>query len=103
EHMVKLEPGEVLEVFQLRDGKSVSVARVPETARSMPELTGSDARAVVEGAAIEVLASAPIQKQQADLGGSLVLAQPVDLSAIKRSFASHALAATLVGLDKPFV
>ena len=102
EHLVKLEPGEALEFFQLRDGKSVSVLRMPETATATA-VGPSGSGVVASGNAIAILASAPITKQQGVVGGSITVVLPVDLSAIQRGLTGHVLQATLVGLDRPVV
>ena len=95
--------GESLEIFQFRGDKPVSLLRIPKTAASLPVLKGRETRLRIDGRDVTLLASAPISGYEAKLGGGLVIATPVDLSAIRRAVEEHAIDATLTGLGAPLV
>jgi CheY-like chemotaxis protein len=95
--------GEVIEVFQLRDGTPVSVLRAPATAPALQPAKEETARLASDGHALSVVASALIAKQSAGIGGVLAVATPCDLQSVTRSLAAHTSRATLVGVDKPLV
>ncbi len=90
-------PDEILEVFQLRDGASVSLLRIPDNAPPIMGATGTTTRFEVLGSKLRVVASVPITKQGAGVGGSLALSMPVDLTAHRTGISAHAFRATLVG------
>jgi tRNA A-37 threonylcarbamoyl transferase component Bud32 len=95
-------PGEVLEVFQLKNDKTLSLLRVPEAAPALAAGSGSgDLRVDSDGQAVLVVASAPITAQSGAVAGAIVVSSTVDLTAIKRGIAEHALGATLLGRAKP--
>jgi CheY-like chemotaxis protein len=95
--------GEVIEVFQLRDGTPVSMLRAPANAPALQPALEETTRLASDGHALSVIASAPIAKQSAGIGGVLAIATPCDLQSVTRSLAAHASRATLVGVDKPVV
>jgi serine/threonine protein kinase len=95
--------GESLEIFQFRGDKQVSLLRIPRTAASLPVLKGRETKLRIDGRDVTLLASAPISGYEAKLGGGLVIATPVDLSAVRRAVEEHAIDATLTGLGAPLV
>jgi len=54
-----------------------------------------------DGQAVIVVASAPVTAQSGTVAGVIAVASTVDLAAIKRGIAEHALGATLLGRAKP--
>ncbi len=95
-------PGEVLEVYQLKNDKLASLLRVPEGAPPLAAGSGSGAlRVDSDGQAVTVVATAPITAQSGAVAGAITVASAVDLTAIKRGIAEHALGATLLGRAKP--
>ena len=95
--------GATIEVFQLHGDTPVSMVRRPATAPPLPAAADDNPRLASDGHALLVVASAPIARQSAGVGGVLALGLPCDLSAISSVLARHALGATLVGLDHPLV
>jgi serine/threonine-protein kinase len=96
--------GEVLELFQLHDGRPASMLRIPATAAPiapMPPLASNRTRLANDGRTITIVVGAPIVKQQAGVGGAVAIAMPLDLAAIRKRLAEHARAATLIGLGPP--
>jgi serine/threonine protein kinase len=95
--------GEVLEVFQFRGAKTISLLRIPKTAPALPQLKGRDTRLLIAGNDATMVASAPISGYHAGAVGGLVISTPVDLSAIRRALDDHAVHATLTGLGSDLV
>ncbi|HET7502761.1 MAG TPA: serine/threonine-protein kinase [Kofleriaceae bacterium] len=94
-------PGETLELFQLRDGELKSMLRIPESGRPVAAGAGTQVRVDSDGTQITVVASAPVAKQQAGVGGAVAISVPIDLAPTKRRFAEHVRSATLVGFGDP--
>ena len=103
EHIFSPQAGEALEIFQLGDGTLHPLVHIPEKARPMPPVENNGTRLETDGTSITIVAGAPIQKQDGTVGGALALASRMDLTDFKKTLGEHALAATLVGLDKPVV
>ncbi|HET9627815.1 MAG TPA: hypothetical protein VFP84_40935, partial [Kofleriaceae bacterium] len=91
-------PGEALDVFQIRDGETAPVLHVPPRASSLPVLRGRDTLIQLAGTDVSLVASAPIAGYQANLVGGLVISTPVELAAIRRALAEHAVRASLHGI-----
>ena len=102
-----LAKGEILEIFQLRDGGArVSLLRMPQTASPIELPTRSQARIATDGKTTSVIVAAPVTRQDgAGLAGTIALAVPIDLSGIEQRIAPHAAGAivTGVGLSIPLV
>jgi hypothetical protein len=95
-------PGEVLELFQLRDGGGpASMFRIPDGAPPIKPMAGNQTRIESDGSRITVVAAAPVARQKSGIGGSVAISVPLDLSPIKRRLAEHARSATLVGFGAP--
>ena len=94
--MYAAQPGEVLELYLLRQGRQISVLRMPESARSIPP--GSGARIESRADGVWVVAYAQVAKQETGTGGTVAIAMPVELAGIERRIAEDALDATLLGL-----
>jgi len=101
EMKVALSPGETLEVFQIHDGKTTSLVRMPQTAAALPTIRDRDVGMVhLVGNGLEVVVGAPIEKIKtgegyADRAGEVVLAVPVELDALRARLAEHARSALL--------
>jgi serine/threonine protein kinase len=101
--LITLKKNEVLEVFQLRDGKTSSMLRIPEAASPLGPITGSEGRVQTDGSSITIVVSTPITKQGSGIGGTLAISVAPDLTAIKKRVGEHALQASLLGLAQPVV
>jgi serine/threonine protein kinase len=101
ETLLAVKPGEVLEVFQTRDGDTVSLLRVPEAAAPIALPADHAPALVTDGSQVTLIASAPIAAARSGVGGAIAISVPVDLEPIKQQLAKHTVDATLVGLDRP--
>src|SRR5262249_19811020 len=90
--------GEALEVFQFRADRSTSLLRIPKAALSVQPLKGRATRFQSDGKGVILAASAPISAYRSGVAGGLVSSTPAGLTAICRSFGSHASYAALTGL-----
>jgi len=109
---VSMASGEALEVFQVHDGKTQSLIRMPSTGASLPTVKDKDVAIVhISDGAVDVVVGAPIEQLKqgegyaTDRSGEIVLAVPVDLDAIRGHLAEHAKAALLevAGASHPIV
>jgi hypothetical protein len=91
-------PGEVLEVFQTREGKRSSMLRIPETAAELEPPGPNQARFSAASGKIVITGSVPVLSRSAAPAGVLAISAPLELEPIKRSLKDHALAAKLEGL-----
>jgi hypothetical protein len=96
-------PGEVLELFQLRERGPASLLRIPDGARPVEALAGNQTRIASDGRGLTITVGAPIARQQAGVGGAVVLSVPLDLTLIKKRVADHARSAQIVGFGAPVV
>ena len=94
--------GEVIEVFQLRDGAAVSALRLPRTAPALA-LPAAGAKAGVDsdGKAMRVIATAPIKTRAGTDAGVFAVARAIDLTGIQDRLAQHVRGARVVGLARP--
>lgn len=102
QHLFAPGPGEILQIFQVRDGDPTSVLRLPAESTPlapMPAAHGS----LIELAQqrLRVIATAPITRTAGATAGTLTIAAPVDLTSIRARLAGDALGASLVGLAEP--
>jgi serine/threonine protein kinase len=94
--------GDVMEIVQLRDGKQTSLLRMPADARPLTD-PGDDIAAVSDGQ-LHITAAAPVTKVNANaVGGDVVIATKLDLSAIAAKLHDRVLAARVEGLGAPIV
>ena len=109
---ISLATGEALEVFQVHDGKTQSLIRMPTAGTSLPTVKDKDVAIVhISDGAVKVVVGAPIDRIKqgegyaADRSGEIVLAVPVELDAIRGRLAEHAKAALLevAGVSHPIV
>jgi len=101
--LFKPHDGEVLEVFQVHDGKSNTMLRIPDTARALRPLSGNETRIETDGKQLIMVVGSAVTTQQGATGGVLALAAPVDLGQVKQALEQHAKSATLIGLERPVV
>lgn len=101
EMKVALLAGEKLEIFQIHDGKTTSLVRMPQTAAQLPTIRDREVGMVhLEGNAVEVVVGAPIAQLKtgegyADRAGEVVLSVPIELDALRARLAEHAKSALL--------
>ncbi|HUS31692.1 MAG TPA: hypothetical protein VMZ53_24490 [Kofleriaceae bacterium] len=98
----KLEAGDTVEVIQVRDGTRTPMLRLPGDAAALDAPPVGKTKIVLRNGAPIVIATAEIAEQQGT-SGQVVLGSPVDLEAIKKRVAGHAVEASLVGLGAPIV
>jgi hypothetical protein len=91
-------PGEALELFRISHGKPVSLLRIPKSAPALPPPSGRDTRFRSDGLGVTLAASAPISGYREGLAGGIVIAAPVDLTAVRRALDEHTAGASLIGL-----
>ena len=94
-------PGEVLELFQLRERGPASLLRIPEGAPPVEALAGNQTRIASDGRGLTITVGSPIARQQAGVGGAVVLSVPLDLTLIKKRVADHARSAQVLGFGAP--
>jgi hypothetical protein len=106
----KLIKGETLELFQLSQGNSSSLARMPANGGALQPLAGRGTRVQRLGDGLALLVSAPVKRfkdgpDYKPVDGSLVMAIPLDLTFARQQAAESAVEVELagIGLDKPFV
>jgi len=103
EHLFVPVDGEVLEIFQLRDGTETPLFHIPATAAEIAPISGTDARIEHVGDQLTVVVGAPIATQRGGIGGALALRHAIDLTAVRKRVAEHALDAKLVGIGAPIM
>jgi serine/threonine protein kinase len=86
---------ETIEVFQARDGQSVSALRLPSHAVALPALDADESRLVAREHELRLVTSAPIAAK--GIAGMIELEVPIDLASAKRAFAEHATWVILTG------
>jgi CheY-like chemotaxis protein len=99
EGMLVARAGEVVEIFQTRDGATTSVLRSPATAPAIA--LDKRARLAPSGNLVEIIATSPIKSQQGADAGTVAVAVTVDLKEASSALASRVTRAKLVGLERP--
>jgi len=99
--LFKSQAGETVEVFQMHDGKSVSLLRIPENSAAIHPLAAGETRIETDGKGLTIVVGSQVTTQRGATAGVVALATPVDLSQVKQAIATHAKAATLSGLERP--
>ena len=99
-------PGETLEIFQVRNGKPTTLLRLPATATAIEPILGRGTRLENSGkGSLDVVASSPITPQAASpddkTSGEVALSVPVDLAATRQRLAELVVDANLVGVGEP--
>jgi hypothetical protein len=95
------QPGEVLELFQIRDGKIAPLVRIPDTAPAIASVRGRQTRVTSAAGALTIVASAPILRPRGGVGGEVAISIAIDLGALRRRLTDHARGAALVGFGAP--
>lgn len=103
EFKFQLAPGEVVELFQIDDGRIDTLIRMPATAPALPKIHARDVAMVeIDGAGLRVLAGTHVDRLKdgegydARMTGMFMLSSPVGLEAIRQQIAEYAEDATLV-------
>ena len=99
-------PGETLEIFQIRDNNFTTLLRVPPEVTGIAHITGRVTRLENSGGGgLEVIAGATIQPQGAGPNdktmGQVALSIPVDLAAARVQLSELVRDASFVGVGKP--
>ncbi len=100
--VLTVQPGEVLEVFQLRDGAQTSLLRLPGDAPALVAPANGKPRIEVRGKGLAVVATAQVTKGATTIG-QVVLAAPITLDTVKGRLADQTLGASITGLGSPIV
>jgi hypothetical protein len=103
EKILSPNPGETVELFQVRDGKATSLFRRPVTAGPLELAPGRTTLLKSDGKSLIAIATAPIAGYKPGLDGGFALAVPVDLSFARTTLTDHATSATLIGLGPDLV
>lgn len=93
-------PGEALEVFQVRGDHPTSLLRIPASAAPLSWLKGRESDAAAAGGVLSVSVSSPVAGYDGAVVGGLVLTTPVDLSSLRDALTGHVTAASLRGLEE---
>jgi tRNA A-37 threonylcarbamoyl transferase component Bud32 len=101
--VIKPRSGEVVEIFQLRDGTPTSLLRVPSTASAISHVPGAPPRFVAAPGSATVVVSAPVTRTSGTVGGSVALAVPVDVRTLAPRIGTHAIGARLSGAGTDLV
>lgn len=102
EYKLALAPGEVAEMFQIRNGSFELLIRLPQAAGELPRITDRD-RTIVhfDGVDLRVVVCARIERLKDGAGydahtaGLFALSVPVDLAAVRRRLTERDVDATL--------
>ncbi|MCX5748015.1 MAG: serine/threonine-protein kinase [Proteobacteria bacterium] len=103
EYVFAVGKNETIEIFQLHNGTSTSLLRLPTTGQKLVALKPQETHLDGNGKELVVTASAPVSGQKANVAGVLELATPVDLGPTIRGLAEHATRVTLEGAGKEIV
>jgi hypothetical protein len=102
EYKLALAQGEVVELFQIRNGKPEQLIRLPQTAGELPRITDRERTMVhFDGTDLRVVVCARIERLKDGEGydshtaGTFVLSVPVDLAGVRGRLAQREVDATL--------
>jgi hypothetical protein len=102
EFKLSLAKGEVIELFQIRNGSPELLIRMPHTAGELPRITDRERTMVhFDGVDLRAVVCAHIERLKDGLGydahtaGNFVLSAPIDLAAVRRRLAELEVDATL--------
>ena len=106
-----LNPGETLEVFQVRGGAPTTLLRWPASATALRPVPGRGTRLENSGkSSLDVVAGAPIEPQGERRGkpttsveGEVAMSTPVDLALTRQRLSALVVEASLVGVGQPLV
>ncbi|HEX8110723.1 MAG TPA: hypothetical protein VF516_23490 [Kofleriaceae bacterium] len=103
----QLAPGEVVELFQIHDGQTETLIRMPAAAPALPGVGDRDVtRVEIDGTGLRVIASERVERLKNGEGydsrttGMFMLSSPVGLEAIRQQIAAYAEDATLVDASR---
>jgi hypothetical protein len=100
-----LNPGEALEVFQVRGESAITLLRWPASATPLRPVPGRGTRLENSGkSSLDVVAGAPIEPQgerRAAVGGEVAMSIPVDLALTRQHLSALVVEASLVGVGQP--
>lgn len=100
-----LNPGETLEVFQVRGERATTLLRWPASATPLRPVSGHGTRLENSGkSSLDVVAGAPIDPQgerKAEVGGEVAMSIPVDLALTRQHLSALVVEASLVGAGQP--
>ncbi|HSS03487.1 MAG TPA: hypothetical protein VLM79_40765 [Kofleriaceae bacterium] len=100
-----LNPGETLEVFQVRGQSATTLLRWPASATPLRPVPGHGTRLENSGkSSLDVVAGAPIEPQgqrKAEVGGEVAMSIPVDLALTRQHLSALVVEASLVGIGEP--
>jgi serine/threonine-protein kinase len=99
--LFKAAPNEVLEIFQVHEGKPSSMLRIPNASPAVKPLTANESRLETDGTSLQLTVGSPVVNQKGIDEGVIVLTTPVDLGSVKQQLGAHTKGASLLGLDKP--
>jgi hypothetical protein len=100
-----LNPGETLEVFQVRGERATTLLRWPASATPLGPVPGHGTRLENSGkSSLDVVAGAPIEPQgerKAEVRGEVAMSIPVDLALTRQHLSALVVEASLVGVGQP--
>ncbi|HSD90302.1 MAG TPA: serine/threonine-protein kinase [Kofleriaceae bacterium] len=99
--MFQAQAGEVLEIFQERDGKQTTMLRIPAGSPGIPRIGANETHLETDGTTLQLVVGAPVSNQHGTQEGVAALVQTVDLSSLKQALGAYVTAAALSGLGKP--
>ena len=96
-----IKPGEILDVYQIRDGQRVPMLHLPAGAAQIaPPPVGKTQLAISGGVLMSVVDAQIAPAADAKVSGEIVLAAPIDLEAIRKKVT---MKSSIVGLGAPIV
>jgi serine/threonine protein kinase len=90
--------GEVFELYQMRDGRSTSVMRIPADAPAVPAVIGTEVRFERHGDVARFVLGAPIARRTEGVGGAVAIAVALDLDAVRTRLGAYTSCAALAGI-----
>jgi hypothetical protein len=102
---LSLNPGETLEIFQIRGTAIQTLARVPAAVTAIQPISGRDTRLENSGkSSLQVVAGSPIEpqsRQAAGIRGEVAISIPIDLALSRQRLSELVVTASLVGVGPP--
>ncbi|HET9987764.1 MAG TPA: hypothetical protein VFQ65_04575 [Kofleriaceae bacterium] len=98
---VTLGKGERIEIFQARDGNSVSLFHYPTDSAPITAVPPGTARLQLDGTTVTVVVTTQVSKQGGGALGSIALAAPIDLPRAQGHGYEHLSGVALTGFAKP--
>lgn len=101
--VLALPRGDVLEVFQLRDGARTLMLRLPADAQPLAPPAAGTTRIEAKHHTVVVVATATVAKRGTGVAGEIVISTPVALASLARGLSEHTSGAVLQGLGEDLV